>query len=113
MSALLAQAEGAPGGFEALFANPLIPLLIVGVLFYMMLWRPERQRRQDHQNLVNNLKSNDRVVTVGGIHGTVVNAQQGADHITLRIDENSNTRIRVSRSCISRVMTPETETKQS
>ena len=105
MSALIAQANGNPSGLEALFASPFIPLVIVGALFYMMLWRPEKQRRQAHQELVNALKNNDRVVTAGGIYGTVVSAQQQSDHVTLRIDENTNTRIRVSRGSISRVLT--------
>lgn len=113
MSLLFAQAEGEPGGLAVLLSNPLLPLVIVGMLFYLMLWRPERQRRQEHQNLVNSLKSNDRVVTVGGIHGTVVNAQQGAEYVTVRIDENSNTRVRVNRSCISRVITGDSDTKDS
>ncbi|MEM8677710.1 MAG: preprotein translocase subunit YajC [Planctomycetota bacterium] len=105
---LIAQAAE-PSGLEALLSNPLIPLLVVGMLFYVMLWRPERQKRNEHLNLVNNLKSNDRVITAGGIYGTVVNSQQGSDHVTLRIDENSNTRIRVARTSISRVLTGETE----
>ena len=106
MSALLAQANGDPGGgLGLLLSNPLVPLVVVGMLFYIMLWRPEKQRRQQHQQLVENLKNNDRVITAGGIYGTVVNAQQKADYVTLRVDEGSNARIRVSRGSISRVLT--------
>ena len=53
--------------------------------------------------MLDNLKKNDRVVTAGGIFGTVVAVQP--DAVVLRVDENANTRIRVQRSSISRVVT--------
>ena len=54
--------------------------------------------------MLNNLKKNDQVITAGGIYGTVVNAASGSEDITLRIDESSNTRMRVLRSAVSRVI---------
>jgi preprotein translocase subunit YajC len=80
------------------------PLVIIGVLFYFMLIRPERVRRMQLQRMLDNLKKNDRVVTVGGIFGTVVNVQQGSDEITIKVDESTNTKLRVLRSAITRVL---------
>ena len=101
-SLLLAQ-ERAPGGPGAgLFQ--FLPFIAIGVLFYLMFIRPDRQRRMDQADMLENLKKNDRVVTAGGIHGTVVNANKGDKDIVIRVDENTNTRLRVVRSSISRVV---------
>lgn len=50
------------------------------------------------------LKKNDRIVTIGGIHGTIVSAPQESNVVTIRIDEQSNTRIKVNRSAIMNVV---------
>jgi preprotein translocase subunit YajC len=78
---------------------------MIGVLFYFMLIRPEKRKQAEVQQMQQGLKKNDRVVTIGGILGVVVNVQQGADEVTLRVDDN--TRIRVLRSAVSRVLSAE------
>jgi preprotein translocase subunit YajC len=83
---------------------PALPWIMIGLLFYLMLLRPERRKRAELDRMLRSLKKNDRVITVGGIFGTVVQASQDADEVTLRIDESNNTRIRVLRSSISRVL---------
>lgn len=104
--AIFAQAEApAPGGIESLFRNPLIPMIFLGILFYIMLIRPESQKKAQHAKLVENLKKHDRVVTIGGIYGTVSNVQKDSQDVTLVIDENSNTKVRIQRNSISRVIT--------
>ena len=84
-----------------------LPFIVIGLLFYFILLRPDRRKRQELETMLSQLKKNDRVVTVGGIFGTVVQAPQGAEDVTLKVDESSNTRIRVLRSSISRVLTAE------
>jgi preprotein translocase subunit YajC len=85
----------------------LMPLLLIGVLFYFMLIRPEKRKQSEVARMQQNLKKNDRVVTIGGIIGVVVNAAQGSDEVTIRVDENSNTRVRVLRSAVSRILSSE------
>jgi preprotein translocase subunit YajC len=82
----------------------MFPLIIIFVLFYFMLIRPERRRRAEMNRMLESLKSKDRVVTAGGIKGVIVNVQQGSDEVTLRVDENTNTKLRVMRSSIARVI---------
>jgi preprotein translocase subunit YajC len=101
VAALLAQA-----GINPMFSM-LWPILLIGVLFYFMLIRPEKRKQADVQRMQQNLKKNDRVVTIGGIIGVVVNTQQGSDEVTLRVDENTNARVRVLRSAVSRVLSSE------
>lgn len=99
-----ADAPGGGGPFEMLLA-PWFPFIVIGVLFYFLLIRPERRKRADMTRMLDNLKKNDRVVTIGGIYGVVINAAKGAEDVTVRIDDSTNTRVRVLRSAISRVVT--------
>ncbi len=102
---LFAQQDAVPGGLESIL--PIAPWIMIGVLFYLILIRPERRKRDEMNKMLKELKKNDRVVTIGGIFGTVVQASQDAEDITLKIDESNNTRIRVLRSSISRVVNPD------
>lgn len=112
LSPLLAQEPAAPSFLEELLRGPWPLLLLLGVMFYLILIRPERRKRAEMSKMLEELKKNDRVVTIGGIYGTVVNVQKGSEDVTLRVDENNNTRMRVLRSAISRVVTDtDAETK--
>jgi preprotein translocase subunit YajC len=108
-------APGGGGGGGIQTFSPLLPLVMIGVLFYLMMVKPERRKRAELEEMLKNLKKNDRVVTASGILGTVVQASQDADEVTLRVDENTGTRIRVLRSAILRVVSAEgaTESKES
>ena len=81
------------------------PMIVIGVLAYLLLIKPERTKRADMQKLLDGLAKNTRVVTIGGIHGTIVNIQKDSDEVTLKVDEATNTKIRVARSAISKVVT--------
>lgn len=80
----------------------LMPIVMIGVLFYLLIVRPEKRKQADVAQMQANLKKNDHVVTAGGMLGVVVNASQGSTDVTLRVDDN--TRIRVLRSHILRVI---------
>ena len=108
-SAVILAAEGNPPGGGML--TMLMPLLLIGVLFYFMLIRPEKRKQADVQRMQQGLKKNDRVLTIGGIIGVVVNTQQGSDEVTLRVDDTTNTRIRVVRSAISRIFSADKDGK--
>jgi preprotein translocase subunit YajC len=82
-----------------------VPIL---VLFYFLLIRPQRNDAKRRQEMLSGVKKNDRVVTVGGIYGVVANVHREADEITLKIDENNNTRIRVTVGSVARVVRDET-----
>lgn len=98
---LLAQQPGAGAGPAF-----LIPMVLIGILFYVMILRPENRKRAAHAQMLEALKKHDRIVTAGGIYGTVANASKGED-VTIIVDENSNTRLRILRSSISRVISAE------
>ena len=76
-----------------------VPLIFVFVIFYFLLIRPQQKKTKDHQAMVSNLKKNDEVVTVGGVHGTVINVKDRT--FIVRIDDN--TKVEVDKSSIAYV----------
>jgi preprotein translocase subunit YajC len=87
-----------PGG--GVFSSPLLLLGLMLVMFYLLLFRGPRKKQQQHKQMVQSLQKNDRVRTIGGIIGTVVDVKD--DEITLKVDESNNTKIKVAPSAIGK-----------
>jgi preprotein translocase subunit YajC len=67
----------------------LFPLLAIGVIFYFVLFRPQQRERKKMDQMLKALKKNDRVVTIGGVIGTIVNIEPDSKIVTLKVDDNS------------------------
>jgi len=78
----------------------LIFLGLMFVLLYFILFRGPQKQKQQRRQLVQSLKKNDRVQTIGGIIGTIVDIKD--DEITLKVDESNNTKIKVVSSAIGK-----------
>ena len=78
----------------------LMLLALMFVLMYMILFRGPRKKQQQHKQMIQSLAKNDKVQTIGGIIGTVMDVKE--NEITLKIDESNNTKIKILRSAISR-----------
>ena len=74
----------------------LIPLLLIFSIFFFLVIRPEQQRRKKVQELVDNLKVGDKIITTGGIHGVVLNLRN--DRLTIRSDQ---ARLEISRAAVA------------
>ena len=98
ISPAYAQAGGAPVGFDLI---SLMPLLLIFVVFYFLLIRPQQKKMKVHRDMVAALKRGDRVLTAGGIIGTVVKVE---DDNTLLVDIAKDVRVRVARGTISEVL---------
>ena len=79
-----------------------LPLLIL--MFFMFFRAPQKQKQQ-RKKLEQSLEKNDRVLTIGGIIGTIVDLKD--DEITLKVDESNNTKIKVRRSAIGKNLSKE------
>lgn len=93
-----------PGGASGEQASPivaLIPFAFVILIFYLFIIRPQSVKQKQHQQMVASVEKNDRVVTVGGIHGIVANVDE--DTVTLKIATNSDIRVKFNKSAISRL----------
>ena len=93
---LLTAAAEPQGSVFALF----MPFIIMLVVFYLFLIRPQQKQQKERQNMLNALKKGDKVVTVGGIYGEIAAIKD--DEITLRVADKVE--IRVSRSGIGRTL---------
>ena len=96
----LVSREGPPYAF----LRTLFPFALTVFFGYFLLWLPEKRKREEIKNMLDGLKENDRVITAGGIHGTVTNVRREQDMVTIRVDEATGTKIRVGRSAIAQVI---------
>lgn len=76
-----------------------LPFILMFLVFYFILIRPQQKQQKQHEALIKNLGKNDEVITSGGIHGTVVGLKETS--IVLRVAEN--VKIEVERSAVSKV----------
>lgn len=103
MSLLLLAADEAPQQPPGGLGQMAIPLVMMGLVWYFLLMRPQRRDQQRREAMLSNIKKNDRVVTIGGIIATVAAVSEDKKEITLKVDDN--TRIRFQRSAIQAVLT--------
>lgn len=83
----------------------LLPILFLVVL-YMLLIRPQQKRQKEHRNLVASLSVGDDVVTVGGLHGRVVDLDD--ETMDLQVTGDDDVVVRFQRSALARVVRGET-----
>jgi preprotein translocase subunit YajC len=106
---LLAQ-EGKPqGGGGGEIFNLLLPLGIFVIFFLVMILPARRQEEKARKALLANLKKNDKVLTTGGIYGTVVAISEKEDEVTVKVDDN--VRLKMVKSSIARNLTNEEAAK--
>jgi len=103
----------APGSPDQVPRSPslidtLVPLLLIGLIFYFIVIRPQRRQQKEKQQMIASLQKNDRVLTQGGIFGTVT--ALGETEVTLKIDDSNNTKIKLARSAIAGVIKRDDET---
>ena len=99
ITAVLAQASG--GGGSALM---WLPLVLIFVIFYFLLIMPQQKRQKKWQSMINDLKTGDRVMTQGGIGGTIVALRDSTLHLRVPPD---NLRLEVSKSAVVSVLGPD------
>ncbi|RMF87326.1 MAG: preprotein translocase subunit YajC [Nitrospinota bacterium] len=93
-----AGAQGQAAGGAGLIS--FIPLITVFVIFYFLLIRPQVKRQKEHKRMLDNLKRGDRVVTSGGIYGTITKIRNEVVHLEVA----EQVRIRVQKSAIASVV---------
>ncbi len=102
MDWLLAQAAPPAGpGTPAPFWLELLklwPFLAIGVIFWLLLIRPERQKQKKRQKLLEEIVKNDHIVTIGGLHGVVKSISD--TEVTLMVDEKHDVAMKFNRSAI-------------
>ena len=77
----------------------LLPFILIFVIFYLLLIRPQMKQQKKKQTMVKSLKKGDKVVTVGGLHGTIEGVKDKDEVLILKVADN--VKVRVSRSAIA------------
>lgn len=85
-----------------LFGSPIVPILLMGVIFYFMIIRPQQRRAKEQAALVAAVKSGDEVLTSSGIYGTVTNVNPEKKTVTVRIADN--VKVIMSREAVTTVL---------
>jgi preprotein translocase subunit YajC len=96
-----AYAQGSPGGMGEIF-NLILPMLLVFMIFYFFMIRPQQQRVKQHRAAVDAIRRGDTVVTSGGIIGKVTKVKDDGE---IEVEIADNTRVRVIKHTVAEVRT--------
>jgi len=99
LSAVCSPLYAADGGSSSIVANFLPMVLIIGI-FYLFLIRPSQKKAKEHQGMLNSIQRNDKIITSGGIYGTV--SQVKADRFEVTIAEG--VKIEIAKNSVSAVI---------
>lgn len=94
ISPAYAQAAGGAGGLSS-----LLPFLLIFVVFYFFLIRPQQKRAKEHREMVNNVKRGDKIITSGGLLGTVSKSVEGQESVEVEIAKD--VKVNVMRTMIA------------
>jgi preprotein translocase subunit YajC len=95
VSPAYAQSAGAPGGGD--FLIQLLPLILIFVIFYFFLIRPQQKKAKEHKTMVDNLRRGDQVITQGGLYGKVARVMDDA----LEVELAPNVKVKVVKQTIA------------
>jgi preprotein translocase subunit YajC len=99
---------GAGGAGQPNMIGALIPFVLIFVIFYLLIILPQRKKQKRHQEMIQDLKGGERIVTAGGIYGTVTRVMDDR----IEVEVGKNTKIQITKSSVSGVIKPGgTETK--
>jgi preprotein translocase subunit YajC len=102
LAAFMMSAQAAAPGArpQASFFTALIPFILVFVIFYLLIVMPQKNRQKKHQNMVEQLKPGDQIITSGGIYGTIMGVQP--DRIELKV--SANVKIDITKSAVAVIL---------
>jgi preprotein translocase subunit YajC len=101
----MAPAGGQAGQGGGSMITSLLPLILIFVIFYFLLIRPQQKRAKEHRQMLDNIKKGDKVITSGGIYGVVENV--GTNTFTVKIAEN--VKIKLGKGNVAAVRPPSEE----
>ncbi|MGB4407113.1 MAG: preprotein translocase subunit YajC [Sphaerochaeta sp.] len=105
----LASPEGGAASSSGSMMTTFVTFGLIIVIFYFLIIRPQRKRDKDTKEMLASIKKGDKVVSIGGIHGTVVVVKETS--VVVKVDDN--TRLEFSRSAISSIANRKAETSSS
>ena len=89
------------------FITALLPFILVFVIFYLLIIMPSRKKQKRHQDMVGALKPGDKIVTTGGVYGSIMGVKE--DRLEVKI--SSNVKIEITKNAIGAILSPKKEEK--
>jgi preprotein translocase subunit YajC len=80
--------------------SSLLPFILIIAVFYFLILRPQQKRQKERQKLLESVKKGDKIITSGGIHGTV----EGIEDTTVLVKIADNTKIKVERNAVTTIV---------
>jgi preprotein translocase subunit YajC len=102
-----AGADGAAGGGGGLLGT-FLPFVFIIAIFYFLIIRPQNKKRKETEKMLSALKKGDKVVTIGGLHGTI----QSVKETTVIIKADDNVKLEFLRSAVSNIVQVSKEDKE-
>lgn len=98
--------ESAPRGGG--FIGSLLPLMLIVLVMYMFLIRPQTKRQREHRRMVSELKPGDEIVTSGGMHGSIAGIREKKRTLLVKISDN--VKVEIDLTSVARVKSMEERT---
>lgn len=95
-------AESAQATQQPSLLTSFAPLILIMVVFYFLLIRPQQKKMREHQNMLSKISKGDKVVTSGGIFATVSKVEENSNYIVVEIAEN--VKVKIKRDSVSEVV---------
>lgn len=95
---------GAPAGGQGQ-SNPFmlwLPIILIFAIMYFLIFRPQAKKQKQQRMMIDALKKGDKVVTAGGIYGTIVGVKEKENTVILKIDDN--TKIELARNSVAQIV---------
>ena len=89
-------------GSQTGFLMQIFPLLLMVIVVYLLIFRPQIKKQKAQQAMIEALKKGDRIVTSGGVHGTIVGVKEAAGILVVQVARE--VRLEVSKGSVSRVV---------
>ncbi|HEX9972844.1 MAG TPA: preprotein translocase subunit YajC [bacterium] len=95
---------GAPAGGQGQ-ANPLalwLPIILIFAIMYFLIFRPQAKKQKQQRMMIEALKKGDKIITSGGIYGTIVGVKEKENSIVVKVDDN--TKIELAKGSVAQVI---------
>jgi preprotein translocase subunit YajC len=112
LTLLQAGGEAAPQAQQPSAFASFLPFILMFVILYFLIIRPQKKKQKEHQNMLDNIQINDKVITNGGIIGKVVNIKNDKNTYMIRIDDTTNTKIELQKSAVAGILKNEEKKSQ-
>ncbi|MBK8553921.1 MAG: preprotein translocase subunit YajC [Ignavibacteria bacterium] len=91
--------QQAPGGMESILSS-IVPFLLIIVIFYFLILRPQQKRQKERAKLLESIKRGDKIITAGGIHGTI----EAIEDKTILVKVSESVKMKMERSSITTII---------